>query len=39
MLVNSNASTLCSFPESVTLRLHHFNLNLYNGGYVERNAA
>ena len=39
MLVNSKASTLCSFPESVTLWLHHFNLNLYNRGYEERNAA
>ena len=39
MLVNSKASTLCSFPESVTLWLHHFNFNLYNGGYEERNVA
>ena len=39
MLVNSKASTLCSFPESVTLLLHHFNLNLYNGGCEERNVA
>ena len=39
MLVNSRASTLCSFPESVTLLLHHFNLNLYNGGCEERNVA
>ena len=39
MLVNSKASTLCSFPESVTLRLHHFNFNLYNGGCEERNVA
>ena len=39
MLVNSKASTLCSFPESVTLWLRHFNFNLYNGGCEERNAA
>ena len=39
MLVNSRVSTLCSFPESVTLWLRHFNLNLYNGGCEERNVA
>ena len=39
MLVISKASTLCSFPESVTLWLHYFNLNLYNGGCEERNVA
>ena len=39
MLVNSKASILYSFPESVTLWLHHFNFNLYNGGYVEWDAA
>ena len=39
MLVNSKASTLCSFPESVTLWLRYFNCNLYNGGCEERNAA
>ena len=39
MLVNSKASTLYSFPESVTLWLRYFNLNLYNGGYEEGNAA
>ena len=36
MLVNSKASTLCSFPESVTLWLCRFNLNLYNGCCKER---
>ena len=39
MLVNPKASTLCSFPESVTLWLRYFNLNLYNGDYEERNAV
>ena len=39
MLVISKASTLCSFPESVTLWLRHFNSNLYHGGWEERNAA
>ena len=39
MLVNSRASTLCSFPESVTLLLHHFNLNLYIGGCEEWDVA
>ena len=36
MLVNSKPSTLCSFPESVTLWLRHFNFNLYNGCCKER---
>ena len=39
MLVSSRASTLCSFPESVTLWLHYFNPDLYNWGWEERNAA
>ena len=39
MLVNSKASTLCSFPESVTLWLRYFNSILYNGCWEERNAA
>ena len=39
MLVNSKASTLCSFPESVTLWLRYFNSNLYDWGWEERNAA
>ena len=39
MLVNPKASTLCSFPEFVTLWLRYFNFNLYNGGCKERNAA
>ena len=39
MLVNSKASTLCSFPESVTLWLCRFNSNLYNGGCEEWNVA
>ena len=39
MLVNPKASTMCSFPESVTLWLCRFNFNLYNGGCEKRNAA
>ena len=39
MLVNSRASTLCSFPKAVTLWLYHFNFNLYHGGCEERNVA
>ena len=39
MLVNPKASTMCSFPESVTLWLRYFNFNLYNAEYEERNAA
>ena len=39
MLVNSNASTMYSFPESVTLWLRYFNFNLYNEDCKERNAA
>ena len=39
MFVNSKASTLCSFPESVTLWLRYFNSNLYDWGWEERNAA
>ena len=39
MLVNSKASILCSFPESVTLRIRHFNPDLCNGDWEERNVA